>query len=124
MKLLIELIVHYGVYLMALMSAYGAIWSPYGYYNLLNQKQIHRIANAKLKTQQEIHFIIEQTKTHKLELLQLTQQIDRLRREIEVERGDESTVTRLLRGLSWNRRSREEELMKREQEFVRKEQEL
>ncbi len=38
LKLLIDVVVHYGVYLMALMSAYGAIWSPYVYYNLLNQK--------------------------------------------------------------------------------------
>lgn len=51
LKLLIDVVVHYGVYLMALMSAYGAIWSPYVYYNLLNQKEIHRIASAKLKTQ-------------------------------------------------------------------------
>lgn len=51
LKILIDIVVHYGVYLMALMSAYGAIWSPYVYYNLFNQKEMHRIANAKLKTQ-------------------------------------------------------------------------
>lgn len=51
LKLLIDLIVHYGVYLMALMSAYGAIWSPYVYYNMLNQKEIYRISNAKQRTQ-------------------------------------------------------------------------
>ena len=38
LKLLIDVVVHYGVYIMALMSAYGAIWCPYVYYNLLNQK--------------------------------------------------------------------------------------
>ena len=33
-------------------------------------------------------------------------------------------MTKLLRGLTWSRRSREEELMKKQQEYVRKEQEL
>ena len=62
------------------MSAYGAIWSPYVYYNMLNQKQIHKIANAKMKTQEEIHFIIEQTKTHKYERLKLSQDITKLKK--------------------------------------------
>jgi len=84
LKLLIDLVVHYGVYLMALMSAYGAIWSPYVYYNLLNQKEIHRIASAKLKTQEEIHFIIEKTKIQKLELLKINHKIAELTKELEV----------------------------------------
>lgn len=80
LKLLIDLIVHYGVYLMALMSAYGAIWSPYVYYNMLNQKESYRIADAKLKMQEEINFIIEQTKIHKYKLLKVSQEIATLKK--------------------------------------------
>jgi hypothetical protein len=43
------MIVEYGVYLMALMSAYGAIWCPYAYYNLRNQKERGKILHAKKK---------------------------------------------------------------------------
>lgn len=32
------MIIEYGVYLMALMSAYGAVWFPYVLYNIINQK--------------------------------------------------------------------------------------
>lgn len=49
LKIFIEMIVEYGVYLMALMSAYGAIWCPYVYYNLINQKERHKILHAKKK---------------------------------------------------------------------------
>lgn len=65
------MIVEYGVYLMALMSAYGAIWCPYVYYNLINQKERHKILHAKKKMEDEIHFIIEQIKSHKYELLKI-----------------------------------------------------
>jgi len=51
-KLLIDMVVYYGVYLMALMSAYGAIWCPYVYYNLINQKERSKIVHAKEKTKQ------------------------------------------------------------------------
>jgi hypothetical protein len=112
LKLLIDLIVHYGVYLMALMSAYGAIWSPYLYYNMLNQKEIHRIANAKQKTQEEIHFIIEQTKNHKYELLKLSEKICKLKKEIEDDKLGESTVAKFFSRLTWNKKSREEDLKK------------
>ena len=48
-KIFVEIAVSYGVYLMALMSAYGAIWCPYVYYNLINQKERHKIKLAKKK---------------------------------------------------------------------------
>ena len=48
-EIFIEMIVEYGVYLMALMSAYGAIWCPYVYYNMINQKERHKILHAKKK---------------------------------------------------------------------------
>lgn len=57
------------------MSAYGAIWCPYVYYNLINQKEKAKITHAKQKTKQEIHFIIEQTKQHKFELMNLEKEI-------------------------------------------------
>jgi hypothetical protein len=124
LKLLIDLVVHYGVYLMALMSAYGAIWCPYVYYNLLNQKETHRIASAKLKTQDEIHFIIEKTKMHKLQLLNMNQQIAQLSKEIESERVGQSKLVSLMRGWMGVNRDKREELQRLEQDRTKKQQEL
>lgn len=124
LKLLIDIVVHYGVYLMALMSAYGAIWCPYVYYNLLNQKEIHRIASAKLKTEEEIHFIIEQTKTHKLDLLTINHQIAQISKEIEAERGNSSKWLSMVKGWMSKNGERQESLQQLEQERTRKQQEL
>ena len=33
MNVMIEIITHYGVWIMALMSGYGAVWCPYVYLN-------------------------------------------------------------------------------------------
>ena len=79
---MIDLVVHYGVYIIALMSAYGAIWCPYTYYNLTNQKELYKIASAKQKTQKEINFIIEQTKIHKYKIMTLQKDIDSITRQL------------------------------------------
>lgn len=90
------MIVEYGVYLMAVMSAYGAIWCPYVYYNLINQKERHKILHAKKKMEDEIHFIIEQIKSHKYELLKIKEASQKLRAEIEADKTSTSTVAKLL----------------------------
>lgn len=90
------MIVEYGVYLMALMSAYGAIWCPYVYYNLINQKERHKILHAKKKMEDEIHFIIEQIKTHKYQLLTINEAVTKLKAEIEANKSNTSTVSKWL----------------------------
>lgn len=54
---------------MALMSAYGSVWTPYIYFNRRIDKIQDKLKYAKKKTKDEINFIIEQIKNNKYELL-------------------------------------------------------
>ncbi len=49
-NILVEIIVNYGIYIMALMSAYGAIWCPYIYFNHIDTERGELILSRK-KTQ-------------------------------------------------------------------------
>ena len=58
--------------MMALMSAYGAVWCPYIYFNRTDSKR-EELEEAKKKTKDEIYFIIEQIKKNKYSILKLKQ---------------------------------------------------
>jgi len=64
-NILVEILVNYGVYIMAFMSAYGSIWCPYIYFNHIDPGSREDLREAKKKTKQEIHFIIDQIKKNK-----------------------------------------------------------
>ena len=71
-NILVEILVNYGVVIMALMSAYGAVWCPYIYFNRTDSKR-EELEEAKRKTKDEIYFIIEQIKKNKYSILKLKQ---------------------------------------------------
>ena len=48
-NILVEILVNYGVYLMAFMSAYGAVWCPYFYFNHIDTSR-DDLKHAKKKT--------------------------------------------------------------------------
>lgn len=106
---------------MALMSAYGAIWFPYVLYNLINQKERFKILHAKKKMEDEIHFIIEQIKKHKYDMLQIKEEREKVKSEIENTKGNVSTVSRLLsfvKGGLGKSDEREKQMNKLEQDYT------
>lgn len=120
LNILIEMIVGYGVYIMALMSAYGAVWCPYIYFNYFKtQKQ--ELTQAKKKTQEEIHFIIDQIKHNKLHLLLLKEQSSSLEAKLREKSEQEGKMSLFARGFktltSFAKDSTEDEL-----EILRKKQ--
>lgn len=71
LNILAQIGVRGGVYIMALLSAYGSVWTPYVYFNNRIDKIQDKLKEAKKKTKQEINFVIDQIKANKYELLLL-----------------------------------------------------
>ena len=65
------------MYIMALMSAYGSIWCPYIYFNHIGTHK-KQLIEARNKTREEIHFIMDQIKSNKLQLLNLGEKLGEL----------------------------------------------
>ncbi len=59
---------------MALLSAYGSVWTPYVYFNNRIDKIQDKLKEAKNKTKEEINFVIDQIKSNKYEMLLLREE--------------------------------------------------